>query len=288
MLTGDGVDDPTMTFRGSLANVTTALEGLRFEASGAGTASVGVSVADLAAGGGSQSVSFDVAVHATPTPTYIEPPSGSTPPPDSLPPIPIDPGIVPPPTSVDTPPAVLLTVPAPAPVAAESPEPRWFEIERDSADVASTLGVDEARGEFEKRDREEHLQVDPLRPGFAQLDFFQSLDQMRAEVLEGADRDGDADRYRLVPALKGMAMMATTGLLAGVLRASSLLTMAVSSIPFWKRADPLTVLSLSKEERRDLETSLRDAGAGERSLDAVLAGRAEARRAHDDDISEGA
>jgi hypothetical protein len=203
-----------------------------------------------------------------------------------LPPNPIDPGIVPPPTPVNTPPAVQLTVPAPAPVVAESSEPRWFEIERDSAEVVSALGVDEARGEFEKRGREEHPQVDLLRPGFAQLEFFQSLDQMRAEVLEGADGNGDADRHRL--ALKGMAMAATSGLLAGVLRAGSLLTMAVSSVPFWKRADPLTVLSLSKEERRDLEASLRDAGAGEQSLDAVLESGAEARRAHGDDESEDA
>ena len=179
-------------------------------------------------------------------------------------------------------------MPAPPPVAVESPEPRWFEIERDSAEVAPALGVDEARGESEKRDREERLQVDLLRPGFVQLDFFQSLDQMRAEVLEGADGDGDADRHRLAPALKGMAMAATTGLLAGVMRASSLLTMAVSSVPFWKHADPLTVLSLSKEERRDLEANLRGAGAGERSLDAVLKGGAEAGSAHDDDVPEDA
>jgi hypothetical protein len=288
MLAGDGMDDPAMTFRGSLANVTTALEGLRLDASDTGTVSVGVSVADLAAGGGSESASFDVAVHATPTTTYAEPPPGSKQTPESLPPTPIDPGIVPPPTPVDTPPAVELTVPAPPPVAVESPEPRWFEIERDSAEVAPALGVDEARGESEKRDREERLQVDLLRPGFMQLDFFQALDQMRAEVLEGADGDGDADRNRLAPALKGMAMAATTGMLAGVLRASSLLTMAVSSVPFWKRADPLTVLSLSKEERRDFEANLRSAGAGERSLDAVLEGGAEAGPAHDDDVPEDA
>ncbi|MCP4039655.1 MAG: hypothetical protein GY733_22115 [bacterium] len=77
-------------------------------------------------------------------------------------------------------------------------------------------------------------------------------------------------------------MAATSGLLAGVLRASSLLAMAVSSVPLWKRTDPLTVLSLSPDERRDLEASLRREDEAERRLDAVLEVSAQPRRAEED------
>jgi hypothetical protein len=82
------------------------------------------------------------------------------------------------------------------------------------------------------------------------------------------------------PALQSMALAAITGLQFLVLRASSLLAMALSWVPMWRRADPLMILSLSEKERRDLQESMRRADSGEQDLDAMLDGRKET---HEDD-----
>jgi len=130
-------------------------------------------------------------------------------------------------------------------------------------------------------DREARPVVDLLRPAFLNADLFASLDQMRRDVLEAASGDADDSEW-MAPALEGMTLAATTGLLAAVLRSGSLMAMGLSSVPLWKRADPLTVLSLSKEEREDLEANLRAASSGELDLDAVLEGSEEPGSAEDD------
>ncbi|MCP5056880.1 MAG: tandem-95 repeat protein, partial [bacterium] len=299
MLVGDGLNDAAMTFRGSVADVTTALDGMSFDPSGTGTATIGVSVADLAAGGTSASTSLGVTVGAAPTPMPVEPPASptSTPTPSSLPPTPTEnppaptnPGALPTPTPASPAPIAeqvtpVLAVP-PAPLEVEAWEPRWDQTEFTAGDFAHALLVGDTQQQPEPVDREARPQVDLLRASFVHTDFFQSLDQMRRDVLSDAEETGSADRDWLVLAIEGIAMAATTGLLAGVLRASSLLAMAISTVPLWRRADPLMILSLSNEERRDLEATLRRAATNEQDLNAVLDGQAASQEAKGEEAAE--
>jgi len=290
MLNGDGLDDAAMTFRGSLADITAALDGMSFDPNGAGTATIGVSVADRAAGGNSASTTVDVTVGADLPPAPVDPPPGpeSTPTPSSLPPTaiavppaPTDPDAPTTQTAAGTPPIVAQATPGfrapPAPLEADTAELRWGRAETYGGDFTHALLLGDALEQPEHRHREARPQVDWLRTSFVHADFFRSLDQMRRDVLADAEDTGNVDRDWLVPAIEGIAMAATTGLLAGVLRASSLVAMAVSAVPLWGRADPLMILSLSNEERRDLEATLRRAGTNEQDLDAVLEGRAVSR-----------
>jgi hypothetical protein len=125
--------------------------------------------------------------------------------------------------------------------------------------------------------------ADPMiRPGVALPEFLLSLDEMRRDVLDGEEA-GSERREGLVPAIETFALAASTGLLTALLRAGSLVAMAISSVPIWKSADSLTILSLSDDERRDLEANLRDAGVGERDLERVLDGGAEDGPAEDNE-----
>ncbi len=150
------------------------------------------------------------------------------------------------------------------------PDLRTPALAFDPASLVRTASLDGTT--VDDHDREARDVIDFLRPAFIHPNFLQSLDQLRREVLDHEESAGDAKHSWLVPAIEGMAMAATTGLLAGVLRASSLAAMAISSVPFWKRVDPLMILSLSADERRAFEDNLRLAGEGEAKLDAVLDG----------------
>ncbi len=97
---------------------------------------------------------------------------------------------------------------------------------------------------------------------------------MRRDVLASEEFERDQEDL-LAPSVQGFAMVATTGLVAAMLRGSSLVAMALSSVPLWKRMDPLMILSLSNDERRVLASALRAAEVAERSLDAVLEGEGE-------------
>jgi hypothetical protein len=105
---------------------------------------------------------------------------------------------------------------------------------------------------------------------------------MRRDVLEHDESDAEGSRW-LLPAFRTVAMATIAGLLTTMLRAGSLLAMAVSSVPFWKRVDPLVILSLSEEERRDLRDRLRVVSREEEHLDELLQGRTEDKNADEDD-----
>jgi hypothetical protein len=88
--------------------------------------------------------------------------------------------------------------------------------------------------------------------------FWEALDQMRREIAE--DAQGEAERQNLmVSAAEGVALITSSGLVAALLRSESLLALALSYIPVWRRVDPLAILTLSPEERKKREREIRAA-----------------------------
>jgi hypothetical protein len=59
--------------------------------------------------------------------------------------------------------------------------------------------------------------------------------------------------------------MISSGLLALLMRGGSLAAAALSSLPLWRRVDPLAVLALSEEERWQREQDIRAAQRDEES-----------------------
>jgi hypothetical protein len=64
-------------------------------------------------------------------------------------------------------------------------------------------------------------------------------------------------------AAEGVTIATSVGLLSLLLRSGSLLGAAISSLPLWRRVDPLAVLALSDEEREKLERDRRVAEEAE-------------------------
>jgi hypothetical protein len=73
-----------------------------------------------------------------------------------------------------------------------------------------------------------------------------------------------------VQTVEGVAMAVSSSLIASLLRSSSLWAAAMSSMPLWRRVDPLVVLTVSDEERRKMITDLRSAAEEERRVARVL------------------
>jgi hypothetical protein len=92
--------------------------------------------------------------------------------------------------------------------------------------------------------------------------FWDALDQMRREMTEDAERHSHSQDL-LMSAAEGLALMTSTGLLAVLLRSESLLALALSYIPAWRRVDPMAVLTLSPEERKKREQEMRAAREAE-------------------------
>ena len=297
MLSGSGTNDSSMSFRGAWADVGAALDGLVFNAGASvGMATLDLAVADADPAGGAAAISVGIEVQPAPVVEADVPDTAAADPEPDVPvedlteaerkaPEPEDDG-----TEASAPVAPATSPPAapasPAAIAAEgfvgfvrsdgapdvtALETRVAAISTDPL-VAERTVAPETGGDEVERERVARVVVDFLRMAITQPELFDSLDQMRRDVLESAQDEAAASDW-VVPAVESISLAATTGLLAGVLRSSSLLAMAVSSVPLWKRADPLMVLSLSGEERRDLEASLRAAGSGEQDLEAIFEGR---------------
>ena len=86
----------------------------------------------------------------------------------------------------------------------------------------------------------------------------QALDELRQEM----EDDSELARRKsalLTYATEGAAIATSAGLLSLLLRSGSLMGAAISSLPLWRRVDPLAVLALSDEEREKLEADLRKA-----------------------------
>jgi hypothetical protein len=100
--------------------------------------------------------------------------------------------------------------------------------------------------------------VEPVSTGVAQARLWEALDKARAEIADDAARSSDATEAAVSKA-EGVVLAVSSGLLTMLLRGGSLVAAAVSSLPMWRRVDPLAVLSLSEEERRKREREQREA-----------------------------
>ena len=90
------------------------------------------------------------------------------------------------------------------------------------------------------------------------------------EVLDRIRREMAFDSLRLartadlmVSTAEGITLLASAGLIGLLLQRGTLMAMALSSLPLWRRVDPLVVLALSDEERKKREEELRAAEAAE-------------------------
>ena len=82
--------------------------------------------------------------------------------------------------------------------------------------------------------------------------LWEALDQMRRDM--GSEAEGETGEGDLVASrAKGVVLAISATILATILRVGSLAAMALSSIPLWRRVDPLVIHSLSDEERRELD-----------------------------------
>ena len=63
--------------------------------------------------------------------------------------------------------------------------------------------------------------------------------------------------------VEGAALAFSTSIFAILSRVGSLVAAAISSVPIWRRLDPLAVLALSQDEREERRRKLREAAARE-------------------------
>jgi hypothetical protein len=100
--------------------------------------------------------------------------------------------------------------------------------------------------------------------------LLEALERLREDLHRDPQR---AEQEALAITVEGMALVVSGGLLALLMRGGSLAAAALSSVPLWRRVDPLAVLSLSEEERWQREQDIRAAQReeeGGRLLDAPV------------------
>ncbi|NNL86987.1 MAG: hypothetical protein HKP27_15090, partial [Myxococcales bacterium] len=114
----------------------------------------------------------------------------------------------------------------------------------------------------------EDVKPEPDR-GYLHPAFLESIEILRRQLAEHAAEEG-GDVAWISRAFQGLTVAGTAGLLTALMRASSLAAIGFSAVPLWRRVDPLTVLSLNEDERRELAASLKAAEAEEEGLDRVL------------------
>ena len=88
--------------------------------------------------------------------------------------------------------------------------------------------------------------------------MMQALDQIRQELAEEAKLTA-GEREEMVSTAEEVAVAFSAGLLGILLRGSSLAAVALTSLPIWRRVDPLAILALTDEERKRREEELRSA-----------------------------
>jgi hypothetical protein len=112
--------------------------------------------------------------------------------------------------------------------------------------------------------------------GFDTPTMQEALDRLRRELAFDALRL-NREAEVVVSAVEGISLLASAGLLAMLLQRGTLMAMALSAVPLWRRVDPLVVLALSDEEREKREEELRKAEAEEDESSAevgrILGGR---------------
>ena len=129
------------------------------------------------------------------------------------------------------------------------------------------LVFDEVRRQVDREPSEEDGEL--VKRGYVHPAFLESIEQLRRELTDAALREKEDPEWAQ-QAVQSIALAASTGLLGVVMRASTLAAIGASAVPLWQRTDPLSVLSLSDDQRRELELALREAEADERNLDEIL------------------
>jgi hypothetical protein len=90
----------------------------------------------------------------------------------------------------------------------------------------------------------------------------ESLDEMRQDMMD-ASKTEEARNETLFASVRAMALAASSGALAAMLRGGSLLALTFSSLPLWNGFDPLAVLAMSSAERKRRKDELRAEEEGE-------------------------
>jgi hypothetical protein len=90
----------------------------------------------------------------------------------------------------------------------------------------------------------------------AQESLWLELDRLRRELEDPGRREQEGT---LRAAVEGIGIAFSGAFVAIALRSSALWAAALSSLPLWRRLDPLIVLGLSDDERRKLEQQQREA-----------------------------
>ncbi len=85
---------------------------------------------------------------------------------------------------------------------------------------------------------------------------------MRQDLIEES-RNQALDTRITVSVAESAALLSSFGFLAALSRVGTLAAAALSSLPAWRRFDPLAVLYVSEEERWRRERDVRDAEAAE-------------------------
>ncbi|MCP5067600.1 MAG: hypothetical protein GY946_13635, partial [bacterium] len=287
MLVGSGADDAVVSFQGSLTNISQAIDGMTFVANGEpGSQTIEVGVEEPGMGGRVALATVDVNIDSSPV--YPEIPEI-----DLLPEVEVTPTPEPPAPEPSTPveTAEEVTQDAAQPTS-KSPnlqmrEPVFMQslVRLGASEIDDVVFavqesllalVDlEARASFDRASGEIPIGKESLLgTTWMHPELLNTLDQMRREVLESEASDRDSEDW-VMQSVQGVAMAMTTGVFALLMRGGSLFAMAVSSIPMWKRMDPLMILSLSDADRHDLASTQRAAEKAERDLEAVLEGQGE-------------
>ena len=89
--------------------------------------------------------------------------------------------------------------------------------------------------------------------------FLESIETLRGELTRQLAEDG-ADVEWVHRTFQSLAIAGATGLLGVLMRSTSLAAIGVSAVPLWRRADPLTVLSLNDDQRRVLAVKAKSIG----------------------------
>jgi hypothetical protein len=269
---GDGRADEVVTFSGSQAAVNGALEGLRFQAGAgfAGTAAVEITTDDFGLGGlgGPQSANDVISIGVKFVEIEEETEEAEEEPEEtSEPEAPSDPNSEesdPSPIQDPIDPVIDPRVETPRRMSYEVPIPGTTADPQESEPLLSTPPA-----EIPAEDRPERIaggaSERPMLPRDLALSterLTESLDEMRQDMMD-ASKTEEARNETLFASVRAMALAASSGALAAMLRGGSLLALTFSSLPLWNGFDPLAVLAMSSAERKRRKDELRAEEEGE-------------------------
>jgi hypothetical protein len=296
---GDGTADGSMTFTATVANINTALNGLRFDPNAGfqGTATLRIITDDLGNSGGGGALSdldiVSIMVERAPVPVS---PSGPLPPLDeillTMAGEPASNGLSD--SGVLGLSAVTVPTSATAPSADESPQDGAAVLRggaRDTssddlfpaekpfprADVSEFLPADpEALGDDGDNDRASPLTKRPFiklqipikyAPGNIELEFdlpeamWDLVDAMKQQMDEGGDSISQ-DGEIIITSVTGVTFAISVSYVSWLLRAGYLSASVLSFAPLWRQFDPLPLLA-AKRDSRNKSADARDSHQSE-------------------------